>query len=146
MRLSDSCKVLSDSDGAKIAQHLARWPLEAAPISDTASTFAGKLRTPTKEVVFNPVGHISLDSNDPTQPDTYEISTFYVSSAIQGGGIGAAAMDVIEAMAISEPLCAKTLKLFTAANENFVGNEERWIAFGRECPTVSEYCLKEMIC
>ena len=62
--------------------------------------------------------HLGLDF-----PETgvYWIKTFYVSKALQSKGIGRAAMDIAEAMAVNEPLCAKTLALDTlhkdSANE-----------------------------
>lgn len=67
---------------------------------------------------FVPVGHISLDAqgDDVNQAETYKISSFYVSVALQGGGLGRAAMDAVEHMAISEPLCAKWLMLSTPAD------------------------------
>ena len=68
----------------------------------------------------------------------YWIATFYVSSVLQGTGLGRAAMDTVEHMAISEPLCAKTLALSTVANE-YEWREEKWkamAALGREPPKV----------
>jgi hypothetical protein len=48
-------------------------------------------------------------------------------------GLGRAAMDAVESMAISEPLCAETLALSTLARD-FVGKGERWRALGKEAP------------
>jgi GNAT superfamily N-acetyltransferase len=64
------------------------------------------------------VGHISLDAevDDVNRAESYKISSFYVSAALQGGGLGRAAMDAVENMAISEPLCAKWLLLSTPAD------------------------------
>jgi len=92
---------------------------------------------PNPDIQFIPVGHISLDStcDDPTKCDAYMISSFYISFALQGNGIGGAAMDSVEQMAASEPLNAKTLLLLTGANENYVMGP-KWVALGRDPPTV----------
>jgi len=109
---------------------------------DTAEALGGKIRVPpTPPLSFIPVGHISLDSetSDPTQADPskgiYAITTFYVSRVLQHGGIGRAAMDAVEAMAINEPLCAKTLTLDTIANES-AKSEEMWASFNIPPPKV----------
>lgn len=71
------------------------------------------------------MGHISLDSESPNpgQADAsqglYCITTLYISRAIHGGGLGRAALDAIESMAINEPLCAKILSLDTLANSSW---------------------------
>ena len=113
-------------------------PSEEDPISDTATSFGGKPRTPSLATSFVPVGHISLDPEnvDPNQSDTYNISSFYVSSALQGSGLGRAAMDAVEQTAASKPLCAKTLSLNTLHNVNNT-HTEMWEALGREPPKVS---------
>lgn len=129
--------VFSDSDTAKdskIAQHLKVWPLEATPISDTAISFGGKSRTPSHATPFIPVGHISLDGE--VESNTYQISTFYVSNALQSNGIGRAAMDTVENIAINEPLCAKTLVLKTRSKEKEL-TSEKWLALGMDPPTFS---------
>jgi hypothetical protein len=122
----------------KIAGHLASWPLEASQIADTASSFGGKSRTPSPSDAFTPVGHISLDVDheDASRSDVYQISTFYVSTALQGCGIGGAAMDAVEAMATSAPLNAGMLTLYTGSNANNL-RKDLWKAFGLEPPTVS---------
>jgi len=103
-----------------ISQHIKAYPKEKQPISDSALSFGGKPRIPSSSPgsTFIPIGHISLDSES-EDPTKYKISTFYVSSALQGKGIGRAAMDAVESMATAEPLNAKTLWLYTAANDNF---------------------------
>jgi ribosomal protein S18 acetylase RimI-like enzyme len=110
------------------------------PISDTALSLGGKPRTPSPEKTFIPVGHISLDAGshpeEPFEADSYRISTFYISSALQGAGLGNAAMDAVESMAINEPLNAKILWLCTISNTQ----EEqpgKWEALGRKPGTVS---------
>jgi hypothetical protein len=104
------------SKDSKITQHLTLFPKESAPISDTAISFGGQPRSASPKSMFIPIGHISLDAGG---ADAYKIATFYVSTAMQGHGIGRAAMDLVEAMAIREPFCAKTLFLSTACNESY---------------------------
>lgn len=59
----------------------------------------------------------ALNLELPTE-NTFWIKTFYVSHALQSGGIGRAAMDQIESLATSEPLNARTLMLDTLLHEN----------------------------
>lgn len=100
-----------------MAQHVKAWPLEAKPIADTATSLGGKPREPSPAYTFTPVGHISLAArSDGDGTESYSISTFYISTALQSGGLGRAAMDAIEHMAISEPLCATSLWLRTVAD------------------------------
>ena len=124
--------------------HLKKYPSESTPIKDTATSLAANPRSPSL-ASFTPVGHISLDSwnEDPSLADGskgfYRIMRFYVSSALQGSGLGSAAMDTVERMATSEPLYAKQLSLATAANV-YPGKEEKRIAMRREPEKV---CLGE---
>jgi GNAT superfamily N-acetyltransferase len=92
---------------------------------DTAESLRAKPRTPTHTKIY-PIGHISLDDSDEKSRDivldlpkegVYWIKTFYVSKALRSKGIGRAAMDIVEHMAIDYPLCAKTLALDTAEKE-----------------------------
>ncbi|KAK9235729.1 hypothetical protein V1525DRAFT_409194 [Lipomyces kononenkoae] len=138
--------VLSDDDpdrDNKLVQHIIHFPSEKESILDSASSFGGKPRAlPDAPRSFIPVGHISLDSEnadpslaDPSQ-DLYCISTFYISKALQGNGLGRAAMDAVENMAGNEPLCAKALALDTIARE-FHRDEKPWKAFGIPHPVVT---------
>jgi Acetyltransferase (GNAT) family len=136
--------VLPESDAErdeKIKRHTAAFPKESEPILDSATALGGKPRTATLGRKFIPVGHISLNKEyetdgyaEPTE-GLYWIATFYISAALQFMGLGRAAMDGAEKMAISDPLCAKTLALSTVANE-YEGKDERWAALGREPPKV----------
>ncbi|KAF4425109.1 hypothetical protein F53441_14190 [Fusarium austroafricanum] len=100
--------------------------IDKTPLVDTAQTLRAKPRTPTHIKIY-PIGHISLDVSNEKLGDlvldlpkegVYFIKTFYVSKALRSKGIGRAAMDIVESMAIQEPLCAKTLALDTAEKEN----------------------------
>ncbi|KAF5674971.1 hypothetical protein FHETE_2722 [Fusarium heterosporum] len=102
--------------------HFDAFPADKTPLIDTAKTLRAQSITPTSSK-FYPIGHISLDDCDPKSSNltldlpkegVYWIKTFYVSKALRSKGIGRAAMDIVEAMAIEYPLCAKTLALDTA--------------------------------
>ncbi|TQN65261.1 hypothetical protein CSHISOI_10207 [Colletotrichum shisoi] len=49
---------------AKIAKHVSEYPKEKQPILDTAQSIRAVSRTP-RETPFHPVGHISLDVDNP---------------------------------------------------------------------------------
>lgn len=121
MSKSNGFQVLGDlypSKEEKLNEHAKIWPLEARPLSDTATSLGGISRTADPTRRFLPVGHISLnaDGEDFVLEGSYKIAYFYVSTALQGGGLGRAAMDAVESMAASQPLCAKLLWLSTTSN------------------------------
>ncbi|KUJ07232.1 uncharacterized protein LY89DRAFT_631812 [Mollisia scopiformis] len=125
-----------------LAKHLTAHPQESTTLVDTAASLGGKTRQPDSTVEFVPVGHISLDTeyespeyNDPS-PGTYFISTFYVSQALQGSGIGRGAMDIVEKTAISEPLCAKRLALSTTDKDDPL-RVAKHAAYGKPVPKVT---------
>lgn len=106
--------------------------------------------------VIYPIGHISLDSGNPEArhlglplPDTgvYWIKTFYVSHVLQNRGVGRAAMDMIEAMAVEEPLCAKVLALDTVHKDDQIrpeffeanGQQPRKVRFEKRRGVVNLY-------
>ncbi|KAJ5130545.1 uncharacterized protein N7515_006584 [Penicillium bovifimosum] len=100
--------------------------IEHAILQDTATSLNAVPRQPTGKA-FIPIGHISLDSKNPDaehidldlpSDNVFWIKTFYVSRTIQGKGIGRAAMDEVEAMAVREPLLAKTLMLDTVHQDD----------------------------
>ncbi|CZR55211.1 uncharacterized protein PAC_05098 [Phialocephala subalpina] len=143
--------VLSDSDpekDAKLLKHTTAHPSEKEPLLDTATSFGAKPRTiPLPQRSFVPVGHICLgrptahytDAEtgfDPNEQGVYGISNFYVSRALQGSGLGTAAMNTIENIAISEPLCAKVLAL-NAINKVDNEREEKYKALGLVIPEFS---------
>ncbi|OQE15610.1 hypothetical protein PENFLA_c031G10055 [Penicillium flavigenum] len=101
-------------------------PKEHEMLQDTATTINAVPRQPTKES-FIPIGHISLDPKNPDAEhieldlpaeNVFWIKSFYVRQSIQGQGIGRAAMDEVEAMAVREPLLAKTLMLDTVQKDD----------------------------
>ena len=97
-------------------------------LQDSARSIHAACRQAAQEA-FLPVGHISLDSENPEAakitldlPSTgvFWIKTFYVSQLLQGKGIGRAAMDEIEEMAVREPINAKTLVIDTVQEDDQV--------------------------
>lgn len=94
---------------------------ESECLIDTAASINAVPRQPS-HTEFVPIGHISLDSKNeesdhvdldiPTE-GVFWIKSFFVQHSAQGKGIGRAAMDEVEAMAVKEPLWAKTLMLST---------------------------------
>ncbi|KAJ5861428.1 uncharacterized protein N7529_008738 [Penicillium soppii] len=111
---------------------------EKETLEDTATTIYAVPRQPTKER-FVPIGHISLDAKDPESEKidldipsegVFWIKTFYVSQSVQGQGIGRAAMDEVEAMAVREPLSAKILMLDTVQKDDQKREEFAIATFG----------------
>ncbi|KAJ5183704.1 hypothetical protein N7492_001320 [Penicillium capsulatum] len=95
-------------------------------LQDTATSINAVAREPSQQS-FVPIGHISLDSKnadaskldlDLPQRGVYWVKTFFVSHSFQSQGIGRAAMDEVETMAVQEPLCAQTLMLDTVQKDD----------------------------
>ncbi|KAJ5467750.1 hypothetical protein N7475_005502 [Penicillium sp. IBT 31633x] len=112
--------------------------IEHEVLQDTATALNAFPRQPTKES-FVPIGHISLDSKNPDaehigldlpSENIFWIKSFYVGHAIQGQGIGRATMDEVEAMAVREPLSAKTLMLDTVQKDDQNSEEFANAAYG----------------
>jgi GNAT superfamily N-acetyltransferase len=142
-------QILSPEDPqkeSKLQAHITAYPNEATPVHDTAKFLGGEAREiPQPPREFIPVGHISLDSYcaDPELADPkrgiYYVSTLYISHALQGRGLGRAAMDAIESMAVEPPLNAKALALDTLAREQAV-NLEFWKEVQAPPPRVCFVC------
>lgn len=95
-------------------------------LQDTAAYINGVARDASKRG-FIPVGHIALDEENPHPKDieldlpsegVFWIKTLYVTHALQRKGIGRAALDEIETMAVKEPLLAKILMLDTVHQDD----------------------------
>lgn len=93
---------------------------------DTAEQINTAQRQPSQEY-FLPAGHISLDPQNPEVEDLdldlppsgiFWIKTFYVQKSFQGYGVGRAAMDQVEKMAVREPLSATVLALDTMQRDD----------------------------
>ncbi|KAJ5719844.1 hypothetical protein N7493_006722 [Penicillium malachiteum] len=107
-------------------------------IQDTATSINAVAREPS-QAVFTPIGHISLDSVNPEakgvelgipSSGAFWIKTFYVTQCLQSQGIGRAAMDQVEEMAIREPLNAKTLLLDTVEKDDQMREDFAIISYG----------------
>jgi GNAT superfamily N-acetyltransferase len=92
------------------------------------------------------LGHVSTQYIESgfveNEEGLYWISNFYISRALQGSGLGRAAMDTVEQLAISEPLCAKILGL-NAINKDDPGREEKYRALGITIPPASCFWIEE---
>lgn len=91
------------------------------------------------QAAFVPVGHISLDSRDKDAEKlgldipaegVYWIKTFFVLQSLQSRGIGRAAMDEAESMAVREPLWAKTLMLDTIQKDDQMREDYAKVTYG----------------
>ncbi|CAI7578152.1 unnamed protein product [Penicillium manginii] len=111
---------------------------------DTAVSINAATRQPT-QAEFIPIGHIALDSRnqkakkidlDIPSVKVFWITSFFVLPNYRGQGIGRAAMDEIERIAIQEPLCAKTLMLDTVEGKDQLREEFAKVTYGR-VPKVS---------
>ncbi|KAK8126583.1 Acyl-CoA N-acyltransferases (Nat) [Apiospora kogelbergensis] len=127
---------------SRVAAHKSQFPDEAAPLRDTCRSILGRGHTVSPEVaddscLFVPVGHISLDGwhADPSlhtsaADGVYSLTTFYVSRAMQGVGIGGAAVAECERMAVHD-FGAKMMTLDTISNEDVTVDSPRRIALKR---------------
>ncbi|KAI1420664.1 hypothetical protein F5Y12DRAFT_105189 [Xylaria sp. FL1777] len=123
---------------ARLEKHFAAYPNEVEALSDTCKTILGRPHKPDPLFRnFYPVGHIALDSVTPHAELETSLSNgilslmnFYISNALQGRGLGGAAMDYCEKMA-REEFGAKAITLETIANEECQIDSPRRIALKR---------------
>lgn len=135
--------ILDPSDSraeSMLAEHTKKYPTELEPLTDSATSLYGKRRTAPPTSIFNPIGHISLDTVQPSEPSLekpglFWITTLYISRAIQKVGLGSAAMDAIEELGVKGPLAAKGFGLDTLAREMAIDRELHKAA-GLEVPTI----------
>ncbi|KAK7941321.1 Acyl-CoA N-acyltransferases (Nat) [Apiospora aurea] len=132
----------------RLAAHKAQFPSEAAPLRDTSRSILGRPHAVHPDIAaagddFVPVGHISLDGwhADPSlctsaADGVYSLTTFYVSKAMQGVGIGGAAVAECERMAVDD-FGAKTMTLDTISNEDVAVDSPRRIALNRPIQKVT---------
>ncbi|ORY68285.1 uncharacterized protein BCR38DRAFT_471884 [Pseudomassariella vexata] len=124
---------------SRLERHIFAFPDEATPLHNTCKRVLSRSHTPDPAIsTFIPIGHISLDSWSPydslqTSPSNgvYSLTTFYVSKALQYGGIGGAAMTACETMAARD-FGAKAITLDTLANEEYRPDNPRRAAMGLE--------------
>lgn len=128
-------QVLRSDDAGYVSSLLdklvARYPEEATPLTDTAPTIRAVPRTPSNQR-FRPVGHITVDDSQPAvlrygldipTADAFWIKSLYVSYALQGSGVGRAAMDAIEQLATEPPLSARHLLIDTLHRDDQLDEE-----------------------
>jgi hypothetical protein len=114
-------QVLDDSDPenvARLLKHTETYSQEREPLVDSATFFGGKPRTiPSPQRTFIPVGHTALGHASSTyinvgyvkdEEGLYWIANFYFSRALQGSGLGRAAMDTVENLAIQNRCAARS--------------------------------------
>ncbi|KAI5464258.1 hypothetical protein BGZ63DRAFT_148780 [Mariannaea sp. PMI_226] len=118
----------SDIESEQSRDLFSLLPKDAKTLRDTDLHLRGTLRTPSQQL-FYPIGHISLDAYNPGADKVgvkiedrrvYWIKTFYIQHVFRSKGIGRAAMDIVESMAVAEPLCAETLGLDTTSTEDAI--------------------------
>lgn len=115
-------------------------------MQDTAREVRLVPREPTHKE-FVPIGHVALDVHSaeedaklglPSEGVVW-IHQLYVSYALQRGGFGAAAMDLIEAVAAQAPLNGKMTVLDTIATESQINSaavKGQYEDLGIPAPTV----------
>lgn len=89
---------------SRLESHIAAYPSEATALSDTCKAILGRPHKPDPLVPqFHPVGHIGLDSvtHEPQLETSLangilSLMNFYISTALQGRGLGGAAMAYCE--------------------------------------------------
>ncbi|KAJ5291054.1 hypothetical protein N7478_000305 [Penicillium angulare] len=127
-----------DDSGATAQMKSLLDPKSNEELQDTATSINAVSRQPSHKT-FIPIGHISLDSVNPDakdneldipKVDSFWIKTFYVTQSLQSQGVGRAAMDEVEDMAVREPLNAKTLLLDTVEKDDQLREEFAIISFG----------------
>lgn len=97
--------------GARLQKHATAYPKEAAPLEDSCRTVLSRRHTPRPELGwFQPIGHLSLDPwnidrelRTSASNCVYALLSFYISGALQGGGLGAAALRSCERQVLQLP-------------------------------------------
>ncbi|KAG7149429.1 glutamate carboxypeptidase like protein [Verticillium longisporum] len=115
--------------------------IEKSLLIDTSISIRGRTRTASMSP-FLPLGHVSLDAYEPSESSfkfnvdseaTHWINGLYVSPALQGSGIGRAAMDCIENLAVQD-FKAKTLVLASVKSEDQMRPDIADAFFGGNTP------------
>ncbi|KAM0755692.1 hypothetical protein T439DRAFT_320399 [Meredithblackwellia eburnea MCA 4105] len=86
---------------------------------------------PSPDPGFRPLGHISLDWTDYRDDESLvsraegrcTLATFFILGSQQGRGLGNLAMDMLEYLASTPPISAKTITLNTIWGENWTNPE-----------------------
>lgn len=134
----------ADYVSSLLDKQAARYPKDATPLVDTASTIRAVART-APGVSFRPVGHIAVDDSQPALltygfdipvVGAFWIKSLYISYPLQSAGVGRAAMDAIEKLATEPPLSARHLLIDTLHREDQL-NEEIALAYHGAVPKVA---------
>ncbi|KAB5532552.1 hypothetical protein GE09DRAFT_369612 [Coniochaeta sp. 2T2.1] len=134
---------------AQVATHIARYPKESLPLTDTApQSWLNTPRTPTNRPL-NPIGHVALTLQspqdlipvglDPGSTKAASIGKLYVSYALQSHGYGGLAMRAVETIAETQLGCDMCI-LDTIVEEFQMRRDvmERWYtAGGNPLPKIS---------
>ncbi|KAK6222608.1 hypothetical protein LQW54_000788 [Pestalotiopsis sp. IQ-011] len=127
-----------------LEQHWKEFPVEQKPLQNSCTQLMGSEYT-ADLATFHPVGHICLDGCVENHADNslmispedgvYALAAFYISTALQGSGIGREAMTLFEETAVAVHN-ATTITLDTLSNEDTCVGSPRMIALGRPVPKV----------
>ncbi|KAK2613707.1 hypothetical protein N8I77_000599 [Diaporthe amygdali] len=127
------------------SQHIAEYPQESTPITDTAPTHWQQPRTPSNRA-FVPVGHVALDLRPEenahlnlTEDGIVWVAGLYVSWTLQRYGVGREVMRLVEHLASLEPLNAKWIVLDTMPRDQQMKPEfiqKVYLAQGKPAPAI----------
>ncbi|KAI3402098.1 hypothetical protein diail_27 [Diaporthe ilicicola] len=127
------------------SQHIAKYPQESVPITDTAPTHWQQPRTPSSRA-FVPIGHVALDLRaeenahlNLTEDGIVWVAGLYVSWTLQRYGLGREVMRLAEDLASLEPLNAKWIVLDTMPRDQQMKSEfieKVYLAQGKSAPAV----------
>ncbi|KAI0186118.1 hypothetical protein EV127DRAFT_484482 [Xylaria flabelliformis] len=129
---------------SRIEKHFAAYPGEVEALLDTGLTILGRPHKPDPLIpFFHPIGHIALNAiNSEPELETslsngvLSLVNFYISTALQGLGLGGVALEYCENMA-KEEFGVKAITLGTIANEEVRADSPRRIALKRPMPIVT---------
>ncbi|KAI1752697.1 hypothetical protein F4782DRAFT_111955 [Xylaria castorea] len=129
---------------SRIERHFAAYSGEVEALSDSSSTILGRPHKPDPLIpLFHPIGHIALDAvthkpelETSLSNGVLSLMNFYISTALQGLGLGGVALECCEKMAKKE-FGAKAITLDTIANEEVRADSPRRIALKRPMPIVT---------
>ncbi|KAI0096667.1 hypothetical protein GGR51DRAFT_26261 [Nemania sp. FL0031] len=129
---------------SRLEKHFAAYPDEVEPLRDTCKMILGRPHKSDPLIpLFSPVGHIGLDSVTPKPEMETSLSNgvlslmnFYISTALQGLGLGGVSLKYCEKMA-REEFDAKAITLETISNDECREDSPRRIAMKRPIQKVT---------
>lgn len=127
-----------------LEEHWKEFPAGQEPLRNSCTSLMGS-EYAANDTTFHPIGHICLDGCVENHADNtlmispedgaYALAAFYISTALQGSGIGREVMELFEKTAV-EVHNATTITLDTLSNEDTCVGSPRMIALGRPVPKV----------